>query len=220
MRQHSTTYGICLAALLAAFLTSDGFAQQRKVELSAFGGYQWATDTYTSGGYLDTKDGVNFGGALDFTVQRDLQLELLYIYFDTQTQFRSQNPYSYSSSQYTDLGVHFMQIGYVKGYKKGNIEPFGAFTLGAVLFTPGTFVFENGTKITPSDTWRFAMTFGGGAKIFLNDKLGIRLQARLLVPVYFAGAGMYVGTGGSGVAVTGGVPLLMGDFTAGIIFAP
>lgn len=220
MRQHSTIFSIFLAALLVASLSSDGVAQQRKVELSAFGGYQWATDTYSSGGYLDTKDGVNYGGAIDFTVQRDLQLELLYIYFDTQTQFRSQNPYAYSSSQYTDMGVHFMQIGYVKGYKKGNIEPFGAFTLGAVLFTPGTFVLEDGRKITPSDTWRFAMTFGGGAKIFLNDKLGVRLQARLLVPVYFSGAGMYVGTGGSGLAVTGGVPLLMGDFTAGIIFAP
>jgi len=65
-----------------------------------------------------------------------------------------------------------------------------------VLFSPSTFVFENGQKITPSDTWRFAMTFGGGAKIFFSDKLGIRLQARLMVPVFFSGAGMYVGQAG------------------------
>jgi hypothetical protein len=220
MRQHSWIICLSLAALLAGALVSNANAQERKIEIAPFAGYQWVTDTYTSGGYLDTKDGVNYGGAIDFTVQRDLQLELLYIYYDTQTQFRSES-YSYpSSSGYTDLAMHYMQIGYVKGFKKGKIEPFGAFTLGAVLFVPSTFELENGMKVTPSDTWRFAMTFGGGAKIFFSDKLGIRLQARLLVPVYFSGAGVYVGTGGGGMAVTGGIPALMGDFTAGIIFAP
>jgi hypothetical protein len=210
---------ILLALAFLGALAQDGFAQERKIEISPFVGYQWVAKTYTSGGYLSTKDGVNFGGAIDFTVKRDLQLELLYIYLDTQTRFVSQS-IGYTSSEYFDLGVHFMQVGYVKGFKKGNIEPFGAFTLGAVMFSPGEIVLENGERLSPSDTWRFAVTLGGGAKIFFSEKLGIRLQARLLLPIYFAGVGMYAGTGGAGLAVTGGIPVLMGDFTAGIIFAP
>jgi hypothetical protein len=208
-----------IVILLALASSGEAFSQERKIEITPFGGYQWSTDTYTSGGQLSTKNAANYGGAIDIVVQRDLQLELLYIYSPMETRFVSQT-FAYPSSGYTDLGVHYMQIGYVKGLKKGKIEPFGAFTLGAVLFSPGDFVLDNGTKITPSDTWRFAMTLGGGAKIFLSEKIGIRLQARLLIPVYFSGAGMYVGTGGGGLAVTGGIPALMGDFTAGLIIAP
>lgn len=217
MRQQYRILSVLLAGLFA--LATEGFAQQRNVELSPFVGFQWSTKTYTSGGYLSTKDGMNFGGTIDITVQRDLQLELLYVYFDTQTRFVSQS-FAFPSSQYTDLGVHFMQVGYVKGFKRGKVEPFGAFTLGAVLFTPGDLLLEDGRRITAGDTWRFAVTLGGGAKIFFSEKLGIRLQARLLVPIYFSGVGMYVGTGGSGLGVSGGIPVLMGDFTAGIILAP
>ncbi len=219
MRHQRKMFGVLSVGLFAVALSTVAVAQQRKIELSPFAGYQWSTKTYTSGGYLSTKDGANFGGAIDITVQRDLQLELLYIYMDTQTRLVSQS-IAYPSSEYADLGIHYMQIGYVKGFKKGNIEPFGAFTLGAVLFTPGDFVLESGKRVTPSDTWRFAITLGGGAKIFFSDKLGIRLQARLMMPIYFAGVGIYGGTGGAGFAVSGGIPVLMGDFTAGLIIAP
>lgn len=219
MRQHSRIITVLMVAFFAAALTTDVYAQERKIEISPFAGFQWSTKTYTTGGYLSTKDGVNFGGAIDIAVQRDLQLELLYIYCDTQTRFVSQS-FVYPSSQYGDLGVHYMQIGYVKGFKKGNIEPFGVFTLGAVMFSPSDLQLENGTRLTLSDTWRFAITIGGGAKIFFSEKLGIRLQARLMMPIYFSGVGMYVGTGGSGLGVTGGIPVLMGDFTAGLIIAP
>jgi hypothetical protein len=219
MRQRRLYFIGPIVILLAFALSGEAFSQQRQIEISPFGGYQWSTNTFTNGGELATKNAANFGGAIDIMVQRDLQLELLYIYSPMETRFVSQT-IAYPSSQYTDLNVHYMQIGYVRGFKKGKVEPFGAFTLGAVLFSPGEFVLDNGKKITPSDTWRFAMTLGGGAKIFFSEKFGIRLQARLLIPVYFSGAGMYVGTGGGGLAVTGGIPALMGDFTAGLIIAP
>jgi hypothetical protein len=67
------------------------------------------------------------------------------------------------------------------------------------------------------DIWRFAFTVGGGAKIYLSDRFGLRLQGRIMAPLYFSGGGVYFGTGGSGFGVSGGIPILQGDFTAGLI---
>ncbi len=62
-----------------------------------------------------------------------------------------------------------------------------------------------------------AMNFSGGVKIYLSEKLGLRLQGRLLMPLYVSGGGFYVGTGGAGVSVGAGVPILQGDLSAGLI---
>jgi hypothetical protein len=38
-----------------------------------------------------------------------------------------------------------------------------------------------------------------------------------MAPLYFSGGGVFFGTGGSGFGVSGGVPILQGDFTGGLI---
>jgi len=53
--------------------------------------------------------------------------------------------------------------------------------------------------------------------IWFSDRIGIRLQGRLLMPLYFAGAGVYFGSGGSGLSVGAGSTILQGDLTAGLI---
>ena len=60
------------------------------------------------------------------------------------------------------------------------------------------------------------MTFGGGGKFDLSEKLGIRLQARVLVPMVLSGGGLWVGTGGASVGVGAWAPIVSFDFTAGI----
>jgi len=44
-------------------------------------------------------------------------------------------------------------------------------------------------------------------KIYINDRIGVRLQGRMLMPMYFAGIGFYagIGTGGtsSGLSLNG-----------------
>jgi hypothetical protein len=66
------------------------------------------------------------------------------------------------------------------------------------------------------------MAFGlaGGVKVFVSEKVALRLGIEMLAPVYFAGTSAYVGTGGAGVAVTGGIPTVSGNFTAGLTFVP
>jgi opacity protein-like surface antigen len=190
-----------------------------KIEITPFGGFQWNSRTNTYGGYITTKDGLNFGGTIDFEVRPDFDIELLYIYFPSEAKIVIENAgFSAYASDYVDVVTHYMQVGYIRSIQKGGkVEPFGAVTIGAVLFQGSDVRLANGTTVGADDLWRFGFTLGGGAKIYLSDRIGLRLQARLMAPLYFSGGGVYFGTGGSGFGVSGGVPILQGDFTGGLI---
>ena len=220
-----TDAAIVLALLTATVVAPPASAQmypadadRTRFELTPFIGWQWSTRTNTYGGEFSTKDGINYGGLVDIHIQRNVDIELLYIYFPTQTRLESYT-YGIPSTDYFNVAFHYMQIGYVKSLKPhAKVEPFLTGSLGAGVAVADDIVYDNVT-LSAEDTWRFAIAFGGGAKVWFSEKLGLRLQARLLMPIYFAGSSVYFGTGGSGFAVSGGIPLLQGDFTAGLIFA-
>jgi hypothetical protein len=73
------------------------------------------------------------------------------------------------------------------------------------------------------DVWRFAIGIGAGMKVMFTERIGIRLQGRLLMPMYFAGVGFYagIGTGGasSGLSLNTGSVIFQGDFQGGLVFA-
>ncbi len=212
---------ISVAVLLLSF-SGICLAQGRdraKIEITPFGGFQWNSRTNTYGGYISTKDGINFGGTIDFEVRPDFDIELLYVYFPSEAKIVIENAgFSAYASDYADVVTHYMQIGYIRSIQKGGkVEPFGAVTIGAVLYQGSDVPLASGSVIKAEDIWRFAFTLGGGAKIYFSDRIGLRLQARLMAPLYFSGAGLYFGTSGSGFGVSGGIPILQGDFTAGLI---
>ena len=84
--------------------------------------------------------------------------------------------------------------------------------MGATWFEGSAQDTDNSETVT-----RFAITLGGGIKIMPSDKIGIRLQGRLLMPMYFAGVGLWAGTGGGGASVNGGIPIIQGDLTAALV---
>ena len=95
----------------------------------------------------------------------------------------------------------------------GKIKPYGVFLLGISAHSPQNAKYNN--KIS------FAFALGGGVKIFITDNIGIRLQGRLLAPLYLSGVGLGCGIGTGGASCGGGVglssTLLQGDFNAGLI---
>ena len=122
----------------------------------------------------------------------------------------------YPSSNSVSLGENWIQIGGTFGRKMGRIEPFGALTLGLVIISPGQIVFSNGATASASTQVKPAFTAGLGFKLWLTDQLGLRFMARALVPLYFTGTTIWVGTGGSGLAVGAGIPWAQFDFTGGV----
>ncbi len=188
------------------------------VQLSAYTGWQMNGDVSAYAGKLKIDDAMNYGVAIDVPTGFGAGVQLLWIYNDTTARFSSYDPF-YPSSREFGLQQHYFQVGGTKMIRRGKIETFGGGTLGAALFIPGNIQTNTGSTIPASDTWAFAMTLGGGVKVFFTEKVALRLGARLMLPMFFQGGGFYVGSGGSGMSVSAGVPSVQGDFTAGLTIA-
>jgi len=192
---------------------------QERIELTGFAGYQVNSTVYTAGGTIDVGDAPSYGFIVDVPVRPSAFVELLWVYSTTQATFTATNP-AYASSQPFQLATHYFQLGGTQGFRNGPVEGFIALTVGASLFVPGEVTLVTGSSVQLNDTWEFAFTAGGGFKVFLLPSLALRFEARLEAPVYFTGGAFYAGSGGAGLVVSGGIPFVQGDFTAGLVFAP
>ena len=74
----------------------------------------------------------------------------------------------------------------------------------------------NNSQTISGDTYTFSIALAGGAKIFLGERLGLRLQARLGMPMLFNGLYLGVGTGGASGGLSFHVPTVMFDLSAGV----
>ncbi len=214
--RRSVLVGIAVL-FLSIILLHDAAAQ--KLEITPFGGYFFAGKLAVRGGDLNFKNDANYGMTIDFSIRRDIQIELMYNRLDTRLVLK-EYPTGVNRDLF-DLGVNYFHIGGL--YRAQEIEKgylFTTFSLGATLFSPkvDTYETEDGEVLNVSDDWRFSIALGGGIKYFISDKIGIRTQIRILMPIYFAGGGLYFGTGGSGVSLGAGTNLLQGDITGGLIF--
>ena len=170
-------------------------------------------------GKLKVDDAQSFGVSVWTAVRPGTKLELLWIYSNTEAQYDSYT-LTYPSTKKFGLESNYFQLGGVQSIRRGKIEPFFGATLGAVWYAPDNIQTLSGlTSYNAGDTWRFAVTLGGGLNVFLTESIAIRGYARMLVPMFFNGGSMYVGTGGSGLAVNAGVPAISGDFGAALVLA-
>ena len=186
-----------------------------RIELGGFVGWTVSTDASTYNGSVVIDGAVDYGGTIDYSIRPGYGVELLYAYVPTHARFASYNS-TIASSDSAGLGLHWIQIGGTVSRPLGRIEPFGAFTLGMVIIHASTLRFPDGTTYTGGDTVRFAFTAGLGFKVWLTEAVGLRFEARALLPVYFSGGGFWVGTGGAAVGLSGGIPFAQFDFTGGV----
>lgn len=207
--------GLVIVALFALSFSLEGFTQIGPVEITPFGGYQFGGKLQFYEGDLKINDGGNYGVALDVEVAPDTKVEIFWSQMNTTGQFRPTYGYEYLGSDPFDVNVGYIQIGSVREMALDNVRPFGAFTLGTTYFIPK----NTSGQIAYDDEWVFSVTLGGGAKIMFSDRVGIRLQGRLMLPMFWGGAGFTVGTGGSGFTVGAGTSMVQGDFTGGLIIS-
>ena len=191
----------------------------RRFELTAFAGYEVNSDVTTSTGTLQIDDAPGYGVALDWALSPAQQVELLWVYSATDVRLRGTIPGAQSSSSFP-VDSHYFQLGGTYVISRDTLEPFVSGSLGAAMYVPGAIVLDGGETILPATTWRFAFTLGGGVKIWLGDRIGLRLQARLLAPVLFNSGAFYSGPSGTAFTVSAGIPYVQGDFSAGLTFAP
>ncbi|QZT38291.1 porin family protein [Halosquirtibacter xylanolyticus] len=180
-------------------------------EIMPMVGFQFGGKINFVQGKLDIKNDMMYGISCGMQIYSDADVEFAYSRMDTRANFNSSGVLK--SGSY-NLSVDYFQLGYLHYLKSGQLRPFGLISVGATLL--------NSKDDTVSDTSLFSMALGGGIKYYINDKFGLRLQGRLLMPMYFNGAGFMVGFNGAGSFTSVGVSatevLVQGDLSVGVIY--
>jgi hypothetical protein len=188
---------ITIALLIGLMSLSFNTVQaqiENKIELAPMVGYQFGGEVHYYEGDFRMDNSMNFGVNLNFLVRQNHRFEITYSLMKTQGHFR---PYSSYIGDYRswdgDINIHYILIGsHSELPVSEKVILFGGVSVGASILG----VYESGV----SDVWRFGMGVTGGLKIPISDKVGIRLQGRLLMPMYFAGVGFYAGIGTGGAS--------------------
>jgi hypothetical protein len=192
------------------FATSAIFAQY--YEVAPVLGYTFSGKADNGYGTYDFSNAFLYGGRMDVQLTDLGYIELSVRRNDPTITYT--NYTEHTTSDFSTGTAHYM-IGYLREFQDGKIKPYGVISAGTSRYW---------TKSHTNDyrQWFFSTEFGVGAKMFLNDHIGLRLQASVTTPWDFAGGGMYwgVGTGGVGAGggMTFGVPVAHWDLSAGIIF--
>ncbi len=210
----SIAMAVALCALSAAPVTV--VAQPMDITVTPTVSYMWAGSYKTFEGDIRLEDGIQYGAILGFGAAPTVRAELSWSMLSSRATFAPYyNVGSTSPLTGLDIGmiVHYFQLGAVHYVDKGKVQPFLGMTAGAVLFHPDDVIIQG---YASSDTWRFALSFVGGLTFNMSEKVGLRIQGRLNMPIYFSGAYVGVGTGGASVGATGGVPIVQGDIGAGL----
>ncbi len=183
-----------------------------KLEITPIGGYAW-TASYDIiyriiNGKLDITSGPMYGVIINVNMVRPgAQLELSYSRQDEKLTF-DQGPLLGKRDLF-DMSVEYFHIGGLFGVQQGDVLPFSSLSFGATRWNPlGVAGID--------DAWKFSVILGLGAKVYLNERMGLRLQFRLPMTMLDGGAGLFCDPGGC-YTVVGATGVLQGELSAGLM---
>jgi opacity protein-like surface antigen len=165
--------------LFLALTAVSAFAQEtpatqaeskHRFEITPYGGVVWTSgyDVLLGGqkGNLDTRTTAVWGMTVGYSLRDSLtQIELIFSHQNADIYFE----FSGQEIDYTGVSVDHLQLGALLGTPRGKTVWFTAFSLGTSHWAP---------KGEGDDAWRFSFMLGLGAKYPVNDRFGLRLQAR------------------------------------------
>ena len=161
-----------------------------RLDIIPMGGYVWTISQGAVingfGGDIDFKSSSFYGIAVDLYAAPGIQGRLLYRRQETKLTFKRLG----ATTELADVSIDFWHIGVVKGITKGKVKPFTSFTIGGTRY-----------GFSGESAWKFSAILGLGAKIHINEKLGLMVSGQM--PFAFTGAFLGIGTGGVSVGGTG-----------------
>ncbi|MBA7526308.1 hypothetical protein ES705_18469 [subsurface metagenome] len=198
--------------VIFAILSSGTFGQINYVDVTPTFGYHFGGRARFYEGDIKIQDAATYGITLSVPVAWGVSGELSWSRSDSKANFYPIRP-EYEEDE-LEMATNYFLIGGMKEMGEGPAKAFGGFTLGMAWF--------DSKESRVDDIFRFSISLGAGVKYMVSDRIGLRLQGRFLVPIYFAGGGIFCGIGGGGsscgVSVGGGSTILQGDISAGLIF--
>lgn len=204
-----------LTVFLTILLSNNLFAQ---IELTGFGGWLWTGSIPAWRQNIKVSDMGNYGITVGTTVRDQTVAEFEWNHTENTATFREYElDGSLGQVRNVGLTLNYYMIGiqHEVGFDD-QVKPYGLVNIGMLNARSEAF----GNNSSQTNNW-FAAGFGGGIKYFLSDHIGIRLQARLLVPMQFGGVGfgcgIGTGGGGCGAGVSTYSNIIQGDFTGGVV---
>lgn len=214
-----TVMAICFAGYAAMAQGQPSLKPADKkpgFELTPMVGYFFGGSVKFYEGKLNIKDNVSFGFVAGLPISNGTTVEFSYTGMSSTAEWR---PYFSYEGKYParDFGmnVNYFNLGGLRTVPLAeNVKGFGGLRLGAAYF--------NSTADDIDDAWRFEVSLGGGVKVYLTDRVGLRFQGNFHIPLVLSGGGLFcgIGSGGSGCNVSVGSTssILQGDLSAGLVF--
>lgn len=197
--------------IFTGYFCIPSYGQAEYVDISPLAGIHFGGRARFYEGDIRIDDAFSYGITLSAPVNWGVAGELSYSRSESLARFipfRS----GYEPAE-TKIATNYFMIGAMKELVEGSAIPFGGLTLGVAWFDV--------KDPNINDVVRFAFSLNGGVKYMVSERVGLRVQGRLLFPVYFAGGGFYCGIGGGGsscgVSLGSGTSFIQGDISGGII---
>jgi hypothetical protein len=205
---------------LAIFLFLPGITEKvsaQNVDLTVLYGYTFNDRFDVYEGYGEVSDGGLFTGILSFGLNPNYDIELYYSRQNAKFDFN----YYYDFNGFNTNGiirnepasVNYIQIG---GCRNQALDPVGKATAFAGLNLGAAGIVPEADKY--DDIWKFALGFKAGIKYFFSEKVGLRLQTQLQMPVLYTSGSIWIGTGGTSVGMSGGSTITQFGFSGGLIY--
>ena len=194
-------------AIIAVIILSPAQLIAQKFEFIPFGGYQTSAKIMSyEGGKFRINDGLNFGASANYQFGGGYKVEFTYS--------RQPSSLTYTvdgtTNEPVDMSVNYYSLaGLVELFQGDPVVPFISAGIGGTYYNP------KDSDVDSENVMHF--NIGSGAKFYFNDHFGVRLQARLLLPVFFEGIYFEEGAPDDGEGMQTKVAGVQGDFTAGVI---
>ena len=202
---------IVFAGLLITMVMAPGAFADDRFELTPFIGYRFGGDfdnIRDPNGEIksvDVGDSEAYGLMFDINMGENTQIELSW---STQNTDLTGRQFNGPNIDFGDTRIDYWHVGgnYVFGDSLDDARGFLTFSIGATHFSPEAFSSET----------RFSFGFGGGAKFYFNDTIGIRVQGKLLSTYINSSTSWWCSY--SCWTVSTGNYLLQAEIDAGLIF--
>ena len=205
-----------ILVLAITLLTSQQIFAQ--VELSGFGGWLWTGSIPAWRQNIKVSDEGNYGATIGFRSREEMLAEFEWNHTDNSATFREYNFDGSLGDIYTvplRLNYYMLGFNYLSTFSDP-LVPYGLVNVGILSAKSDPY-----SNVSGNSNTYFVAGLGGGLRYYISDNIGIKLQARLLLPMQFGGVGFGCGIGTGGASCGAGVStytnIIQGDFTGGIV---
>jgi hypothetical protein len=195
-----------IALILLGFLPGTAAAASG-IEITPFGGFRFggSFEDANTGDTIAIDEAGSYGLMLDFDLEPAKQIE---VYLSRQSTKLSSGGTVTGNPKF-NLTVDYYHIGGLLMLEGDRVRPFVSGTFGLTRMDP-----QGGDRTAE---YFFSIALGGGAKIPLTERLGLRFDARGIFTAVNTNGTIFCANSGCAIHVQGG-GVLQGELTAGLIF--